>query len=136
MVAERTPQLGDAVTPNTAALVGLTLFAMPLGCSDGPDAPPRLASSSSSGVDGVEARRGGLVAPSCEHGDVRECTRVISVHGDVVTCASGIQYCVDGVWTECGSDTPDEFLPDAGSDRGRSDDAAGHVGSAGAPSVR
>ena len=124
------------MTPTNAALIGLTLFAMALGCSDGPDEPPRLASSSSSGVDRVEPKRDGVVVPSCEHGEVRECTRVISVHGDVVSCVTAIQYCVDGLWAECGADTPDEFLPDAGSDPGRSEDAPGRTGAAGAPSVR
>jgi hypothetical protein len=125
------------VTSTHLKVLGSTLFALALGCSDGVDEPSRLSTSSARGIDGVEPRQDTLTRLACEHGDVRECTRVISVQGDVVSCVRAVQYCVEGLWTECGANTPDEFLPDAGSANRRDDEAPGHAGAAGAPpSVR
>jgi hypothetical protein len=40
----------------------------------------------------------------CATGDKRPCHITLGEHGGVTSCFVGVQFCVEGTWSQCGSD--------------------------------
>src|SRR5262249_17836784 len=93
--------------PRSLFALALAMASTVLGCSGqgletyaSPAAPPNDG-------DGVAACDGGpcdgaeWVAPRCTEGRTRPCDKVLAEHNGVVSCAGGVQTCMNGSWSAC-----------------------------------
>lgn len=96
--------LGSLSVKALLPLALLTLAACG-GSADGEHAPPFVAESQAAGPEPIVATPAApsndVATGSCTTGDARECKVMLGLHGDVVNCFVGIQFCDNANWGPC-----------------------------------
>lgn len=74
------------------------IIMMQIGCATRSEtsSPP---SSISSGEGGIPQH---IEVTACEEGKKRACHVSLQAHNGVTNCFVGVQYCVAGIWSDCG----------------------------------
>jgi hypothetical protein len=78
------------------------LSTMAMACTAGrADRPPEQEMSTRQPPPSEAPPNGG---GACAEGATRECVVVVSTTGDIKSCFKGVQSCVSGAWSACGSE--------------------------------
>jgi hypothetical protein len=90
------------------ALLPLLAFATLAACggsTDGEHARAFVADQQTSAAEPIAstpaAPSNDVATGACTSGDARECKVMLGLHGDVVNCFVGIQFCDGGNWGPC-----------------------------------
>jgi hypothetical protein len=89
-----------SIQPLVTLLSVLSFAAFSVACTAEEERrpPPSRPSDDDGGVRLPPER---VVFGPCTDGDTQECSIILGVHNDIVSCFHGVQACTDGVWGMC-----------------------------------